>query len=617
MPGMGGMPGMAGAAGMGRLMGQGGQGFNQLLAVKKDLGTGWVDLTKISENTNLKLAEQVRPLRMAIIAASFPYKAQLEEFKEKLRLHSVDEVLAETSRETDGDGQTLPNFRFLGVNVERREVDANGKVLKPYQPLDLAESYRLFLILTGSRFEPDDPKLEPIKFRGLVMPRLLSMHKERESAGGTTGGIGQSGMMGPTPPRPGGIGGLPGLGGAGDMRKGGPAGGMPRGPGGFGAPATGVVHEDTYPKVEVEVENIAKTLKALEGKDPQQVAHIPSRFGGQKFDPFNPDSGNQATGAPGPEGPTGIRPPMPPGMGKGGAGPDGLVGPGTANPESDTPDHCLVRLIDLTIEPGKIYQYRIQVRMGNPNYHRPDVASPAYAADKELKSERWFEIPQRVVVPPELVYYAVDQKTLESNYKGPHQYESLDHARQVVLQAHKWLETVPTRDNLKDPLLVGEWAVAERLPVFRGEYIGRKERVEFPFWKATQEDYVVASDSSTKTRHPGIDVSFGYDRPDGREAVLVDFEGGKQEYERVVSKIDDQVSTRKVNDSDAMEIVILTPDGRLLSRDGARDANDSVRTDRLKKVRDRLKEIKDKAQGNPAGGNGRSPFGGGGGDGRP
>jgi hypothetical protein len=384
---------------------------------------------------------------------------------------------------------------------------------------------------------------------------------------------------------------------------------------------SGEVHEDVYPKIEEEVPAIAKTLKALEGKDPKQVASVPQRFKGEGFDPFDPTGGStQTQGGMGFEGRppgmvSGAPPPnmMRPNMG-GIRGPasEGLTQPpGTANPESEIPEHCLIRLIDVTVEPGKIYQYRIQVRMANPNYQRGgEVASPGYAQDKELHSDLWFDIPDKVVVPPELVYYVVDQKDYEArDYRGPHVNEPFERTRQIVLQAHKWLETVPLKDDRRNPLLVGEWAIAERIPVYRGEYIGRIERVEFPFWKPTQEGFVVASDSTTRTRHPGIEVNFGFERPDGREALLVDFEGGKQSYERVVSRNDDKVQTQKVDDVGAVEAVFLSPDGRLLSRDSAYDVNEHERTDRLDRVRKRLDEVKNKVKsGGNTGSDKGSPF---------
>jgi hypothetical protein len=112
-------------------------------------------------------AERVLPVRMAIIAASFPYRAQVEEFRTKLALRSDAEVLDE--RGADG----LPTFRFLGVRVERRELGRDGKPLTLWVPLDVAAAYRPYLLLSGQRFEPEEPPaLERLIFPGLVMPKL-------------------------------------------------------------------------------------------------------------------------------------------------------------------------------------------------------------------------------------------------------------------------------------------------------------------------------------------------------------------------------------------------------------------------------------------------------------
>src|SRR5262249_33800613 len=57
------------------------------------------------------------------------------------------------------------------------------------------------------------------------------------------------------------------------------------------------------------------------------------------------------------------------------------------------PEYCLVRVIDVTVKPGESYQYRLRVRVANPNFKRDDVAEPKFAEGKELPSTKWFEIP--------------------------------------------------------------------------------------------------------------------------------------------------------------------------------------------------------------------------------
>jgi hypothetical protein len=272
-----------------------------------------------------------------------------------------------------------------------------------------------------------------------------------------------------------------------------------------------------------------------------------------------------------------------------------------------------VRVVDVTIKPGQTYEYRLQVRMANPNYGRKvgpgreDVRSPTYAQDKELKSETWFTVPQKVVVPPELLYYAVDQKALDGRdyvaRRGPNYRFEPDKDR-TVLQIQKWLEKVSTGNSQ----LVGDWAVAERVPVYRGEYVPRQVRVEIPVWRFTRESFVIASDKEARRYGPGIDVSFGYDRPDGAETAVVDFEGGNHTYDKVVGRTaDDKPISHKVDDVSGTEVLLLSPDGKLMAHDSAPDVKDKERKDILKKYKDKISAVKN----GKARGTGSNPFGGG------
>src|SRR5262249_44762812 len=108
-----------------------------------------------------------------------------------------------------------------------------------------------------------------------------------------------------------------------------------------------------YPTPEAGLPALARALDKLKGAGPRR----PQRFDVEGFDPFQR-----------PDRPTGPRP----------------RGPGDAGLE--LPDHCLLRVVDLTVRPGEAYQYRLRVRMANPNLGRKDVADPKLAADAELTS---------------------------------------------------------------------------------------------------------------------------------------------------------------------------------------------------------------------------------------
>jgi hypothetical protein len=77
-----------------------------------------VELAKLHPRASL--AVKPWPVWMAGITASFPYKAQLEEFQQKLQKAGINDVLAEEALEADDQKPTPKAFRFLGVNLERR-----------------------------------------------------------------------------------------------------------------------------------------------------------------------------------------------------------------------------------------------------------------------------------------------------------------------------------------------------------------------------------------------------------------------------------------------------------------------------------------------------------------
>jgi hypothetical protein len=198
-------------------------------------------------------------------------------------------------------------------------------------------------------------------------------------------------------------------------------------------------------------------------------------------------------------------------------------------------------------------------------------------------------------MPPDVAYYAVDQMELEGrrNYKGPNW---SPRPGQVVLQAHRWVDHV--RVGTVD-MPVGEWVVAERFGVYRGEHVGRALPVEVPVWQPTREKFVLASTPPKRgERAPaGVEVDFGYASRDRTptEAVLVDFEGG---FVRHAS------GGRRVDDSYAPQALLLNPDGKLVLLRGDQGARDRERRERLGAYRARVEEVKGKA---PA--SGKNPFG--------
>ncbi len=439
------------------------------------------------------------PLRLAIIAASFPYKKQVEEHARATGLRAA-----------------VPTLRFLGVAVQRRELGSDGKPLGPWATLDLAGDYKPFFLATGRKYEPEDPALDAIVFDGLVMPRLKLL-RDRGTA-------------------------------------------------------------EEYPAVERELASIEKTLEALKAGKP---------WNEDAFDPF-------------------VRPRM-------------KAAPRPVR-ERVIPEHCLLRVVDVTVEPGRTYLYRLRVRMANPNWGRTDVAAPAQARDREIVSE-WYEVRQPAVMGPELIYYAVDEKTVEiqtakqldrhvrGSSRGPYARDNVDgrmfnRHTMVWLQAHRWFESLRLHSSDEGlarltgwapralEVTAGEWSVAERVPVYRGEYVGRSERVEVPYWRIRRGRSFIFDDGRSK-KAPGAWLLFGYGLVKSKqpEAILVDFANGSVRYDRVPLRGADR-RKRRITDESAGEVLILRPDGKLILRESARDTVDAGRIARLQRVRHRIASIK-------------------------
>jgi hypothetical protein len=326
-----------------------------------------------------------------------------------------------------------------------------------------------------------------------------------------------------------------------------------------------------------------------------------------EFEGFDRRAGGAAAGPGGPDAgipPKGRDPERPPAKGPGfdgrpPAAPPGMGEGDNLNPELNYPEYCLIRLIDIRIDPGKTYKYRIQVKMANPNINKPNVASQSYATDKQPLVSDWFEIKQLVTVPPEYYVYAVDQQELDGKkYEGKNKGAQYLPDRQAVFQIHKWLDDPSLDERTFFP--VGEWSVAERVFAYRGEYVGRKQRVEVAYWRPTQESYVMATDDK---KQKGLVVDFSPPPRGSEPMILVDFEGGKTEYSRHkdAAKKDDKseppakadAPKATVTDQAGYEALILTPDGRLLAHDSWTDRADEERVKRLKAWHDRIKEVKE------------------------
>jgi hypothetical protein len=476
-------------------------------------------------------AHQPRPLRMAIVAGSFPYRRELEEFKNQLRLPSLEDV----RNELDKDGKDN-SFRFITVRVERLEVDADGKEIEGWKPLDLASNYELWLRSTFLPFQAEDPKYSLVSFLGLVAPLLREFQPNKAVNPGM--GMVQPGLM---------------------TQK--------------AEPEADV--KTKYPDVAAELPKIRDTLAALADTKPTQIAAPKTKQSNFRIDPFNPNAAPPPENAP--------------------AG--GNAGNPADNEKATYPEYCLVRFVDVNIEPGRGYRYRVKIRMANPNYQRDDVASPAYKQDEYLESKNWFEIKDTVRVPQEQFFYVVDEKQGINPRKdkdkmppaGSAQFRlwnTPDPSRdQVVFQFHRWLEQVPIGSKSDTTILpVGDWAIADRVLVGRGEVVGRKVKIDLPIWKYRQNTFILPAEEAPKrTRKKdittGIEVDFSQEKANN-ETILVDFDGGKTALAKVVA-------------TSRIEVLMLDPDGKLLARNNVKDKEDEEREKRRAEVLNRIKDIRE------------------------
>jgi hypothetical protein len=431
--------------------------------------------------------------------------------------------------------------------VQRRILDSAGNPLVGWTDVDLGKAYRQLMVLNWRRFEPDDSKYGPVSVVGLTMPRLLQFRKN--------------------PP---------------DARQ------------NLAAEAVAADDfENKYPEIETKLTKIQKTLEDLKAKDPAEILKPPAAIDPTGFDPFNATGPAEADRKPAQGDNPGAR--------------------GAAGAQQTIPEYCLIRLIDLDIVPGFTYQYQIKVRMANPNYGRTDVADPSWAQEKELVSKEWFPIPQTVTVPPELMYYALDQKEVQGKtYQGTVTGDIPlgERSRRTWLQIHRWLGATKVRSMGNKPMLIGEWAVADRVAVFRGEYTvaDKGVRLVLPVWSPTHNDFVLPVDpDGRKNRTPGFYVDFSHEGE--QQTILVDFEGGHQSHEPPVPANEDE--TKKptaISDDAATEVLLMDPSGKLLGHSTAIDSQDPQRIRQREFVGQRVLKVllgqqapKTEVGGNPFG----------------
>jgi hypothetical protein len=259
-----------------------------------------------------------------------------------------------------------------------------------------------------------------------------------------------------------------------------------------------------------------------------------------------------------------------------------------------------LRFLDVTVQPGKTYEYRVKIKIVNPTYGKDELAvSKEAAADPVLVAEDWKEVtqrvgeeetPLRVTVADELMYYAVDEKLDQRVLPA--------NSERAAVQIHRWLEEVRVNPSDKSSVVpVGEWSILERLLVHRGEYIGRLEEADVPIWLTTKDAWALAGHGDEPNvrvgqlrvgRSKGVVVDFAMDPVKQNASVLVDFEGGKQ---TIMS------DGKPVSDESPVEMLVLDASGKLIVHNSVTDAADPARLQRYAAWKGEVGGLKDRENG--------------------
>jgi hypothetical protein len=500
----------------------------------------WVSEDELDQLGNARLAQDMLPIRMVVVTGTFPYRKQLEEFRRALRFDSIDALL--------NDPYAIPEF--MGIDVQRREIPSTGEP-GPWDDVDILESIRQ-LRIKAVGLVPEDVELE--NYGIIVQPNRLVM------------------------PRP--------------------------------QLARGNYPDSKLPGVRETIATLQKSNEA--DLPPPPVAK--SRFEG--LDPWSMDQPNTPSSTTNAREGAGASE----GMGRrrtSGSGQTGAAAGGAARTDAparapaamtaaksyNPPDKCLLRFLDVTVEPGKTYEYRVKVKVANPSYGKENLAvSKEAAALAVLEAPEWREVtrrvgeddvPLRVRVSDELMYYATDEKI---DRAAP------ANADRAAVQIHRWLDEVRVNPSDQSSVTrVGDWTVLERILLHRGEYIGKQQEVDVAVWRTTLGRFGLAGhgedalprlpNQPRPPRQKGVVVDFATDPVAYQPSILVDFEGGKRSVTTSEGK--------NITDESPVEMLVLNADGKLIVRDSTKDTQDRQRQERYAAWKRELAPLKARDEGKP------------------
>lgn len=235
------------------------------------------------------------------------------------------------------------------------------------------------------------------------------------------------------------------------------------------------------------------------------------------------------------------------------------------------PEKSLIRFLDVTVQPGFTYEYRIQIEMANPLHGKTDKSISQELTKEKFILNDWVAIPHKLFVPYETEYFAVEEYPQRSR-------NTIVKPDQTWVQIHRWLDWMPINPTQPRESLtpVGDWSIADQVLATRGEYIGRWEETKVPVWVPKLDSFVLAQPPETfrkrkLVQQKGIPVDFN------TGALLVDFNGGKQSI-----PVKREGKDTNIREDAAVEMLVLSPDNKLLVHSSRSDAENPQRQERLK-----------------------------------
>ena len=531
--------------------GIGGGGLSQ--TQRTDVTVVYVPVPDVDKK-GLVLAKTIKPVRMAVINATFPLEEQREENRRALRLPKNRPV--STTNQFSGEGMlgggdpyatasvgSQADPVFDGIEVQRRLKYPGQAEFQDWTDFDAESLY--FREIRPFTIQPADTPTFQLPFMRIWEKLVAPLPKLVEG-------------LGDYPPI-------------------------------------------QMPAFVTAVKELEKSFKPTD----DYISELEKKFGekGKGENPYLQGGSalNQAANQFGDEDPEGLGGfgfggpraggPMP-----GGPMPGGPGGVGTATTAMPMLDVLLIRFLDPTVLPGYTYEYRVSVRMRNPVYAanatdpgqekilERTLSSPSQA-QQEFVTGPYKTVAPPKTIPPETYLYAYDPEAYldttkqmidDSGRSGTLraflETEDVRRGDKVTVQMQAWLEKIRVGSNVEP---IGTWVIAN-MPVGIGEYIGKRQIVPLPLWSSGSQGFTLRKLSGSsrviglsEERQPkGWPVDFQTD------AVLVDFDGG------AIEKRFNDRSVNAVRDRSTPELLIRQPDGRFLVRKAAQDMANPKRVER-------------------------------------